>query len=1212
MRRAKPPIHPLVLVAVGLASSLAFVGNARLTLAEGPTASRPQDLGLSLQAAELAELLAPRDRWDADFVVSRVGKDPKKLFDWVRANSYWIPYQGALRGPVGVLMDGRGNSLDRALLLADLLKRAGHNVRLARAGLSKQEAVKRLDDLVAREASATDEIDIAGSNVGTALNAATVQFARGPGQATSALAQQAKETAQKTSAIEARVGAQTKRLLALAPAKDAGAEQDARFGDAIEALQDHWWVQRESSSGWLDMDAFSADGEAIASADSTAEVKEVAELALYHQVTLRLIVERWQPGSLTEHVAMVQPLRPADLIGRSVVLQFWPTAPFKALTPAGRLELKEAKGGEWAGMLFIDSQSVNAGILQESGTDPDASPSPAGGGGGFGGGAFGGAFGQPAQPPATGKSSLSAVWLEYEIRVPGEKPQKIRREIFDLVGPALRAGGAPKQFALTDAQRAKRDQALIMRNEILLVPTRIAPEFVTHLVSQSLLANGELLTTAMQPKVTTEKVVETARRSGPTATALYGLALSATAGQGNSTYVDRPMVFTNHSYPKADGTVIEATDIVANDIGVSLAVQNGYALRMAEGVRHTSAESLLQRVPVSGNTSDAFAASTAWVAVKAGDEATIEGLKISADAKRRILQDVANGNVVVAPRSATTASWWRIDPVTGTTLGIGENGWGTSMGEHGSQSARAGATAQFFKKAFGRFASGFIGAYGWCVAPKITDNLETRGFTGLKLTISNSAGQCAAEGVFWGAFATLPLVILTYNRSRAPRVPEVPPPAELPPGPPPEPPCPVGTKVMPKRPGAGNTQPMEPIAPKPPAAAEEGPFQMSKENKDWHREGYADGHPAALAMGDPAIFDFADRAAASTYNGGRARGMSHAQALQASKNMWMAAVKQGQGTTLVVEGLTIPSGKFGTTVEIAAVPGSGPTPPLPRGTQPMGPPLGSPPPGSSPPLGSPPPGSSPPLGSPPPGSSPPLGSAPPGSSPPLGSPPPGSSPPLGSPPPGSSPPLGSSPPGSMRSPMATTMSVPARPAQSSGGSSPPGSIQSPNASSGPVPATPMQSPNSSSGPVPVRPAQAPAGGGRRIDPISVPEPLLTTPQKLAELPADLLESMIDANHQEIRDIAPALREARPVTQKATEAYVRHRANKPNPGRDWPGDPDNYSPATDQKLRNEMEAAMDTSFPLSRRTAEAQARIEKLMEARDLQRAAEHNAMCGGQ
>lgn len=127
----------------------------------------------------------------------------------------------------------------------------------------------------------------------------------------------------------------------------------------------------------------------------------------------------------------------------------------------------------------------------------------------------------------------------------------------------------------------------------------------------------------------------------------------------------------------------------------------------------------------------------------------------------------------------------------------------------------------------------------------------------------------------------------------------------------------------------------------------------------------------------------------------------------------------------------------------------------------------------------------------------------------------------------------------------------------------------------------------------------------------MPEPLLTTPQKLAELPADLLESMIESNHQEIRDLRQPLHEAERVSQKATEAYVRHRANKPNPGRDWPGDPANYDPVTDQRLQNDMLNADRVNAPLARRTTEARARIEKLMEARDLQRAAEHNAMCGG-
>jgi hypothetical protein len=93
---------------------------------------------------------APRDRWDPGYVAGLIGSDPQDYLRWLRERSVWIPYRGVLRGPVGVLMDGQGNSLDRALLLAALLQRAGHTVRLAHAELGADEASRLLPALVAR------------------------------------------------------------------------------------------------------------------------------------------------------------------------------------------------------------------------------------------------------------------------------------------------------------------------------------------------------------------------------------------------------------------------------------------------------------------------------------------------------------------------------------------------------------------------------------------------------------------------------------------------------------------------------------------------------------------------------------------------------------------------------------------------------------------------------------------------------------------------------------------------------------------------------------------------------------------------------------------------------------------------------------------------------------------------------------------------------
>jgi len=122
-----------------------------LPTAAGPGAPSPNRVASfdnALRAIEDGERKAPRDLWDPEYVVNQLGPDPQALFEWVRDNTHWIPYRGVLRGPVGVLMDRQGNSLDRALLLATLLEKAGHTVRLARKELSRNEAASILPSLM--------------------------------------------------------------------------------------------------------------------------------------------------------------------------------------------------------------------------------------------------------------------------------------------------------------------------------------------------------------------------------------------------------------------------------------------------------------------------------------------------------------------------------------------------------------------------------------------------------------------------------------------------------------------------------------------------------------------------------------------------------------------------------------------------------------------------------------------------------------------------------------------------------------------------------------------------------------------------------------------------------------------------------------------------------------------------------------------------------
>lgn len=116
------------LLTFGLA--LSVVAPAAATQADSDTVLSAPDTRLSeaesdtlideikqavVEAEEFSKALSNNDHFDLSFVVEAQGFEPEKLLDWVTNETRWTPYPGRLRGSSGVLMDRRGNSLDRSL-----------------------------------------------------------------------------------------------------------------------------------------------------------------------------------------------------------------------------------------------------------------------------------------------------------------------------------------------------------------------------------------------------------------------------------------------------------------------------------------------------------------------------------------------------------------------------------------------------------------------------------------------------------------------------------------------------------------------------------------------------------------------------------------------------------------------------------------------------------------------------------------------------------------------------------------------------------------------------------------------------------------------------------------------------------------------------------------------------------------------------------------
>jgi hypothetical protein len=643
-----------------------------------------------LRVLEEAERDAPRDRWDPDYVVREAGRDPQVLTDWVRDSTYWIPYRGLLRGAIGTLMDRQGNSLDRAVLLATLLEKAGHTVRLAHDEIARPRAEQILAALEAPpDATGGEETapepDIAMVAVEHRLDGTAIE---------PTLRAQAEAMKPVLATLDARVGDQTARLLsAVARPKP---DRDRRREAALSALQDHWWVQIQEGERWRDLDVLIAAGPGLATAAETLRLQDIGA-TLRHAVAVRVVAEWWSAGVLTERPLLEHVLRPADLIGQPIALQFWPsawpdgTSPLGG-TPADAFRVAALDQSEWGVALSVGGRAIAQATLRDGDEAAQAlAPNPFGG--------LGGAIAREAQPSSSARSQeLSAVWVDFEIRTPGETPHTIRRAVFDLVGAAARTVTPAPRVALDESQRLTRSLTLMMQTEIVALPCHVPPEFVRHLATQSLLGNRELLRSALagesSPAPDTEQLLE---RAVPAVSPLYWLALARLewGRLGDQVYIDRPAILTRHRFPAWGGQDLalrDATDIVAGDVGVDLDVADAFAVRLEQGVVDANLEALLHTgSPVLGNTAEAFAASRNWVTLTPDRRAGLESLTLPESARLRILQDLDSGHVVVAPRVSQDATdgravaWWRIDATTGDTLGVAANGWGQAMAERGVQ-----------------------------------------------------------------------------------------------------------------------------------------------------------------------------------------------------------------------------------------------------------------------------------------------------------------------------------------------------------------------------------------------------------------------------------------------------------------------------------------------------------------------------------------------
>lgn len=673
------------------------------------TAQRLRQLGQRMQRAYNAMRVArqrlPRASFDLEALSEQLGEEPPAAFAWVRDHTRFVAYRGELRGARGVLIDRMGSHLDRALLLAELLQLSGHEVRLARAELSEDRARELIDITTAAG------FDPAGDHGGQDgdLQAQLALAAQLLDQDRGVLTRQVFEAETRAQQLAERVVQRSLRQRdALAKAigwdEDAVGEGDAPSisADTLAALRDHWWVRVNMGGEWIDLDPARRDHEAgdmLAAGEPDAVVKlDAIPDADRHRMRVELVTERATPDGVSKTVVLSHATPVAAAVADTVSLTWQPMRDVddEALfdDAAGRLDAAKLRTAaleekEWKPVLRVGDEAITRVSVRADGT---INQNP---GEGMAGRKFAAAIESlgDGQNPDT---HFTAAMLRFTIDSPGPQPVVIERPVFDLVGPAQRAGPAAS-FQIDEAKRLERNLALLGSLRALVQPCRISPAYSIERLLADQMANRQarLGMIAAASRGDFAGVREAMKQLRPRDAGLLNLAAQRfeLSPVGDAVALDRVNLLGYVRLPRwNDGNpgVTEGFDIIENAVAVLPGTKTDpRRVRLTQGVTDTVLEAELvtgDRPPLSAavELTEALTRGVTPTAVRDAGQVHRLGEAIGADVKRRIADAIAAGRVVVladASGAATTegkTTWWRIDPDTGACLGLGPDGRGTA------------------------------------------------------------------------------------------------------------------------------------------------------------------------------------------------------------------------------------------------------------------------------------------------------------------------------------------------------------------------------------------------------------------------------------------------------------------------------------------------------------------------------------------------------
>lgn len=654
-----------------------------------------------------------RSQFDTEALLEKLDYDETNIVAFVRDEIRLEQYPGLLRGARGTLSSRAGNALDQSVLLAGLLKDAGFDARIVRGVLSEEQARGLLDGL-ARErapvkevgdtAAMTEAIDRFCRELALDCPDAKALFDNAGGGTPSAEEQQL---------ITRYTQASEQLFEAIA---QAGIEpgQGASIDALVEEARDYFWVEFRSGQGKRWESAHPAFGDAAAQDLAPKRTSVHAEQVpdeLLHRIRFEVVMQQKLGTRQVSHRLIPPWERPAanlDLLPLSFQIvsgNFMRAAtdPEQAFDPEridSDLFFPSFSAGpagnafDFAGNAIpLDAAaSMYAGVFKETSKNFNR----AAGALGQLGGSSSGKEGKAGNAKA---ARLDAIIARYTIIAPDGRERQYQRTIHDSRFSVLSPDGQRDPGKLNE--EAYREITRLFTFQVHTGSPCPAQVFDAQLETLQQRRPSLEMMLAYDHKGT-EVLQAAARVDAGDQISWTGHAMLATvfdalpgADAEQASWRDRPNLVVHHRTMPIGETLREAVDIVQNGrrayARVDGALVPDSAALVSAGVWETASEGSML-TPGFGpeiNTVDVFrqAREQGLAARVVTDAAAVDALALPAVSAEALKRDLAMGYVAVLPMAGPgqpvpASAWWRIDPGTGETLGMGFSGEGAQFEEY--------------------------------------------------------------------------------------------------------------------------------------------------------------------------------------------------------------------------------------------------------------------------------------------------------------------------------------------------------------------------------------------------------------------------------------------------------------------------------------------------------------------------------------------------